>query len=580
MAIVIAQTVTGSATAGTSFLTTTSWTPLANELILVAVATRNDLQVTGVTGNGITFTLVLDQRQTLQTAQTRLSLWRGMSASPIAGQLLIQCGATILAAVAHAHRISGADATGVNGAGAIEAVNGAETGALDTNAPGVLVTTLSANARAYAAFSHRTQVFTVGAGETAILLNTSIGNSGNVTKLSTEYQDVASPATVTLNGTLAAAIDWLAIGVSIKPASTTTPQIGSDSGALADARTLALDSARVDSVTASEGVSVTSAAVGTGDASSLTDVSLLSVQRAVAAIDGLLAADVAGLTTGPGDQTVVAADASTLTESPSVIAEALSRTDSAALADAALVTVPLAAVDSLTASEGAVALARASSSTDGLALSDSSALVSNNFLSANDSASSSDVSLLNTNTLTIASSDLLTLSELATTGLKAATDSAVLADSSSVNSSINVAKTGSDSAALTDSSAVTSIVLAASDVVTLAEGRSLSWASLVTDSAAVGEARALGATLTPVTDSAALSEGRAIFLSASDVATVVEMPLSRETEESYAQPSGIVRISTLTVLAPGLTVEVVEPGVTATAIASPEVDVSIGGIQQ
>ena len=218
MAIATQQTVTGTATAANS-VAPSSWTPSANDLILVWVACRSGVKASSVSGNGITFTKVIEDLETPQN-QCTLSLWRGMSASPSTGAITASLSGTANAAVIQAHRISGAITTGTNGADAIGASAIANTGATDTNAPSVTLTTTAANSRCYGGATHRSQVYSAGSGETAISLNITAGTAGDTTSLSTEYQDVASASSVTINGSLVSATDWIQGAVEILAAPT------------------------------------------------------------------------------------------------------------------------------------------------------------------------------------------------------------------------------------------------------------------------------------------------------------------------------------------------------------------------
>ena len=218
MAIATQQTVTGTATAANS-VAPSSWTPSANDLILVWVACRSGVKASSVSGNGITFTKVIEDLETPQN-QCTLSLWRGMSASPSTGAITATLSGTANAAVIQAHRISGAITTGTNGADAIGASAIANTGATDTTAPSVTLTTTAANSRVYGGATHRSQVYSAGSGETAISLNITAGTAGDTTSLSTEYQDVASASSVTINGSLGGATDWIQGAVEILAAPT------------------------------------------------------------------------------------------------------------------------------------------------------------------------------------------------------------------------------------------------------------------------------------------------------------------------------------------------------------------------
>ena len=229
----ITQTVTGTGVSVAS-LSTPSWAPAANELILVWVACRQGVTASAVSGNGITFVKVLEDTEASQ-GQCTLSLWRGMSASPSAGTITATLSDTALAAVIMSHRISGADTSGSNGSGAIGASAIANTGATDTTAPSVTLTTTAANSRVYGGATHRNQTYTVGAGETAISLNITAGTADDVTSISTEYQDVATPSSVTINGTLTSETDWIQGAVEILAA---IPTVTADATILPSGDTL------------------------------------------------------------------------------------------------------------------------------------------------------------------------------------------------------------------------------------------------------------------------------------------------------------------------------------------------------
>ena len=218
MAIATAETVSGTATSASS-ISAASWTPCAYDLILVWVACRSGVKASSVSGNGITFTKVIEDLETPQN-QCTLSLWRGMSASPSTGAITASLSGTANAAVIQAHRVSGADTSGSNGSGAIGASAIANTGATDTSAPSVSLTTTAANSRVYGGATHRSQTYSVGAGETAISLNITAGTAGDTTSLSTEYQDVASASSVTINGSLGGSTDWIQGAVEVLAAPT------------------------------------------------------------------------------------------------------------------------------------------------------------------------------------------------------------------------------------------------------------------------------------------------------------------------------------------------------------------------
>ena len=292
MAIATAETVSGTATSASS-ISAASWTPGANDLILVWVACRSTVTVSSVSGNGITFVQVLSDTEGTQ-AQCTLSLWRGMSGSPSTGQITATLSGTANAAVIVAHRITGADTGGTNGSGAIGASAIANTGATDTTAPSVSVTTTAANSRVYGGATHRNQTYTVGAGETAISLNITAGTAGDVTSISTEYQDVASASSVTINGTLASATDWIQGAVEVLAAPTT---VTGSASLTQGADTLAADGAVALSGAASltQGADTSSAA---GAVAILGDASLTQGTDSASAAGAVAIQGTASLTQG------------------------------------------------------------------------------------------------------------------------------------------------------------------------------------------------------------------------------------------------------------------------------------------
>lgn len=353
MAIATAETVLGSATSASS-VATASWTPGANDLILVWVACRSTVTVSSVSGNGITFVQVLSDTEGTQ-AQCTLSLWRGMSGSPSTGQITATLSGTANAAVIVAHRISGADTGGTNGSGAIGASAIANTGATDTASPSVNVTTTAANSRVYGGATHRSRTYSVGTGETAISLNNTAGTAGDTTSLSTEYQDAATASSVTIDGSLDSATDWIQGAVEVKVLATAAKS-ATDSGTGADASSAAAAATPSDSAAGSESSSLTASPSRTESASG-SDASAVVVVITLSDAGSLSeSASVANLGT-----VVITTDAGSLSDASSVAAST-SRTDSASASDANSVLASSSRTDAATFSEAAqIGIGRAES---------------------------------------------------------------------------------------------------------------------------------------------------------------------------------------------------------------------------
>jgi len=155
-------TSSGTSTDATSF-TTASVTPTASRLILVVVhaymASASQPPQPTVTGNGITYALVLGQDVDV-AGSDRATMWvfRGMSASPSAGAVTIDFGATTIGAIDWSVDQSdgNVDTSGTNGSGAV--VSGQTGGVTVANATSATVTypaAITAGNSGYAAFCHQ-----------------------------------------------------------------------------------------------------------------------------------------------------------------------------------------------------------------------------------------------------------------------------------------------------------------------------------------------------------------------------------------------------------------------------------------
>lgn len=198
-------------------ITLSSWTPATDELVLLALACRDTSQTPSPAGNGYTFVEVENVLNT-QT-QFKMWLWRAMKDSPSSGSIVITLSGNTDPAVAVATRFSGTDTSGANGAGAIE-VSGTNVGP-DPDDDDMLdsITTQTNNAWAFAAGSHRLRTFTLPSGETALSINNSAGAGGDVTSLSTWYQETPTAGSTQLGeaADLDSDSDWAMILASITP---------------------------------------------------------------------------------------------------------------------------------------------------------------------------------------------------------------------------------------------------------------------------------------------------------------------------------------------------------------------------
>lgn len=217
MAIALEQTVTGL-DAGSS-ITLTSWTPGSNELCLLFIAQRNEALAPSVSGNGLTWVEVANIDNT--QGQNGVSVWRAMGASPTTGSITVTNVSGFDVAVAC--RFSGVDTGGTNGSAAVEASGTAAGPAVDNDDAQVSVTTVTDNAWAVAALTHRSATFTTPGGQTTVSINNTNGSAGNTTTCSVVRKTITPAGSATLGGanSLSAATDWCGIAVSVKPATGT-----------------------------------------------------------------------------------------------------------------------------------------------------------------------------------------------------------------------------------------------------------------------------------------------------------------------------------------------------------------------
>lgn len=229
MAIALEQTVTGL-DAGSS-ITLASWTPAANELVLLFIAQRNEALVPSVSGNGLTWVSVANVDNT--QGQNGVAIYRAMGASPSTGSITVTNTSGFDVAVAC--RFSGMDIGGTNGSAAVEASGTATGPAVDDDDAQVSVTTVTDNAWALAVFTHRSATFSTPGDQTTVSINNVNGSAGNTTTCSVVRKTITPAGSATLGGAndLSAATDWCAAAVSIKPATavSVTPNASASSAA-------------------------------------------------------------------------------------------------------------------------------------------------------------------------------------------------------------------------------------------------------------------------------------------------------------------------------------------------------------
>lgn len=216
MAIALVQSKSGTIDTGDSLVVTCDANVAAGNLVLVAVAQRDESKAITVSGLGATWTEIANVDNT--QGQGGISLWRCSNANGSTAAVTVTVtGSTVPTCVVVAE-FSGVDVATTDGIEASATTAGPGT---DDNDMLLAVTTVTDNAWAVAAGWGRGQALTLPGGETAIQINVVTDPGlGNVTRCHLWYQGPVSPAASTQLGALndlSANGDWAMIVVAVKP---------------------------------------------------------------------------------------------------------------------------------------------------------------------------------------------------------------------------------------------------------------------------------------------------------------------------------------------------------------------------
>lgn len=203
----------GSSTADATSYATASVSPTANRLLLLAVANGHtggtDLVPSSVTGNGLTWVLVTDEDN---GANLHISVWRAMGASPTAGAITINFGATQHNCLWSLTEFDGVDTSGTNGSGAIDDWS-SDSGTGSTTASEAVGDVSFAGAT-YGAICQNSTSATITAGTGFALLGTHPSAASPANKLAVEWDvDNNNPVEFTVGS----GVVWGMIAVAIAP---------------------------------------------------------------------------------------------------------------------------------------------------------------------------------------------------------------------------------------------------------------------------------------------------------------------------------------------------------------------------
>jgi hypothetical protein len=213
------ETRTGSSTGDSSVSTSASLAAAADQLYVAAISTRPGLDVTSVSGLGLTWTELADSCSA--QAETGVSLWWALGSPAPAGIVSANLAGTASSAVIAVSRYSGVDpaspiATPPNVVGAnANGTNGACSGGSESDSYSVPFATAGYGSVVHAAAAIRRASHEPGAGYTE-LAEIEDGNGNNEVGLAVMRQTRVVPEPVTVDGSLDQDVDWAVAAVEIR----------------------------------------------------------------------------------------------------------------------------------------------------------------------------------------------------------------------------------------------------------------------------------------------------------------------------------------------------------------------------
>lgn len=194
-------------------VTLPAWAPAPGDLILVSIARRDETIVTGISGNGLTWTRLASVPNV--QGQGGISVWWAQSSSPTPGEITVTVAGNTRPVAVSAQRYSGVDTSTP-----IEAFATNAGPASDDNDMLQSVTTITPGAWVIGAGWHRTKDFTVPSGEHAIDINRIAGSGGDTTRVSVWREGpipTPGPVQIGAQDDLSGAHDWAMLAIALRP---------------------------------------------------------------------------------------------------------------------------------------------------------------------------------------------------------------------------------------------------------------------------------------------------------------------------------------------------------------------------
>lgn len=197
-------------------MVTSSWSPGANHLLLCCIGIRGTNtpsgHVTGVSGNGLTWTKLLE-RDDVQNV-INLQIWWAKGASPTVGAVTLNLNVLTVNIGVHLLSFSNVASSPLGNTAT------ADTGATDTTPATTSLVTSAVNSKVVAFVMNRNNTLTIPGGSifSAILANQVIDSGGSTGRTSSYLSSevAASGTTVTPSFNLSSAGDWTIAAAEIK----------------------------------------------------------------------------------------------------------------------------------------------------------------------------------------------------------------------------------------------------------------------------------------------------------------------------------------------------------------------------
>jgi hypothetical protein len=218
---------TGGSTSSTAVATSANLTGVMGQLYLAAISTNPNASVTGVSGLGLSWTLMKAQCSGQNT--TGVEVWRALGKPSSNGLVTANLSAVPNNAVIAVSRYSGV--SGVNPIGNIvsgntNGSNGACSGGVDSSSYSFNLATAVGGAVAYGAAAMQDMVHAPGAGFTDRVKAQQ--GSSSVASLAVEDKSAALASAIPVDGSFSGNVDWALIGLEIEPSNAdTAPAIDS-----------------------------------------------------------------------------------------------------------------------------------------------------------------------------------------------------------------------------------------------------------------------------------------------------------------------------------------------------------------